>query len=90
MVHKAFEVIEKRIILDVKYRVKDRIERKIKGGIFQESEKFDTNLEGYIRPALDFIEPIYNANPAVEIYAMGRIRKKRVNPRNRFCQYILL
>jgi hypothetical protein len=82
MVHKAFEVIGKRIILDVKYRVEDRIERKIKGGIFQESEKFDTNLEGYIRPALDFIEPDYNPNSLIELSAKGRIPRERINPRN--------
>lgn len=55
MAHKAFEILGERVlILDPTYRNKE--------GIFQESERFDTTAEGTLKPALDFIEPIYNAN----------------------------
>ncbi|MEK6952017.1 MAG: hypothetical protein AABX29_03305 [Nanoarchaeota archaeon] len=75
MTHKAFEVIGERILLiDTSYRNKE--------GIFQESNRFQTTAEGSPRPALDFIEPIYHANPTVEELAKGLNPRERVNPNN--------
>lgn len=75
MTHKAFELIGERIlIVDFTYRNKE--------GIFQESEHFDTTAEGTPKAALDFIEPIYNANPSVEEFAKGRVPRERMNPNN--------
>lgn len=75
MVHKLFEIIGERIIVvDTAHRMKE--------GIFLESENYQTTAEGTLRPALDFIEPMYNPNPIVEELAKGRIPRERINPDN--------
>lgn len=74
MVHKAFEIIGERVSVNAGYRRKE--------GIFQESEKFQTTAEGGPRPAIDFIEPIYDANPSIEEIAKGLDPHERINPDN--------
>lgn len=70
------------IALDVS-RVRELVRSGVdeKLGIFQESERFRTTLEGG-RSALDFIEPVYNPNPIEEEYAKGINPRERVNPKN--------
>jgi hypothetical protein len=75
MAYKAFEVIGEKILIIDK-------ERKQKLGIFFESETFDTDAEEPIRPALDFIEPLYKTNSVIERYARGKVPRERINPRN--------
>ena len=74
-IHKAFELIGQRILII------DSVDRN-KKGIFQESKEYQTNAEGGLRPALDFIEPIYSPNKKVEFYAKSKIPKERINSRN--------
>ncbi len=75
MTHKAFELIGQRIL------IVDRAHRN-KEGIFQESERFQTTAEGAPRPALDFIEPVYNPNFVAEEFAKGLKPRDRINPDN--------
>jgi len=75
MTHKAFEIIGERVlIVDKTHRNKE--------GIFQESGDYQTTAEGTSRPALDFIEPIYDANSSVEEFAKGMNPRERIHPRN--------
>jgi len=79
MVHKAFEVVGERVLLDVSL---EEIGRVKKLGIFQESDKYETTVEGAPRPALDFIEPIYKPNSAQEMFAKGLIPRERRHSQN--------
>jgi hypothetical protein len=78
MIHKAFEVVGERVLLEV---FVDGL-LKQKKGIFWESEQFKTTAEGNLRPALDFIQPLYESNQLMELLAMGREPRKRINPKN--------
>ena|SRR3989344_1650385 len=75
MVHKAFELIGKKIFLDVHYLG----EISLKKGVFVESRKYITTDEGKPRPALDFIEAIYPPFSGIEYLAREIIPKRRVN-----------
>ena len=78
MIHKAFEVIGERVLLNVM-----RGNKKVsKLGIFQESERFQTTAKGAPRPALDFIEPVYSPNPTIEELAKGIHPRERIHPKN--------
>jgi len=75
MAHKAFDIIGERVlVVDPTYRNKE--------GIFQESRHYQTTAEGAPRPALDFIEPIYNPNPNIEKFAKGLDPRERVHSEN--------
>ena len=75
MTHKTFDIIGERVLLvDTTHRNKE--------GIFQESRHYKTTAEGVPRPALDFIEPIYDANPGIEELAKGLNPRERVHPEN--------
>ena len=76
MVHKLFEVVGERILII------DRKWGRNKEGIFQENEDYVTHAEGNPRPALDFIEPVYNPNSWIEDLARGRKPRQRIHPGN--------
>lgn len=63
-------------------KTKKDVERGRKFGIFQESRDFTTVEGGIEKPALDFIEPVYNTNLLMEEFAKGRIPLARINPDN--------
>lgn len=72
MAHPAFTVIGKAVALTLQGS-------RNKIGLFQESNEYATTAEGARRPALDFIEPLYQTNPMIEKLAKGK------NPRERVC-----
>ena len=75
MVHKAFEVIGEKVLII-------NSSRGYKEGVFQESNQFQTRAEEVPRLALDFVEPIYDANPSVEELAKGVNPRERIDPDN--------
>jgi len=83
MTHKAFEATGERVLLRAGINQTllkvPTIEEKL--GIFWESDKFKTTLEGG-RAAIDFIQPLYAVNQQIEQIAKGRVPRGRINPKN--------
>lgn len=74
MVHKAFQVLGKKVLLDIVHNGA-RIQPL---GIFGESRDYDTLAEGDPRSAIDFIAPIYDREPILEDMARGIITRERI------------
>ena len=77
MTYKAFKIIGERVlVVDPTHRNKE--------GIFQNSSHYQTTLKraSRPRPALDFIEPIYNPNSDLEALAREMDPRERIHSEN--------
>ncbi|MBU0760887.1 MAG: hypothetical protein KJ600_02290 [Nanoarchaeota archaeon] len=74
MAHQAFEVIGEPVLIAT--------ERSAQGGIFCESKEFRVVEGSESRPALNFIEPIYDPSSEVVRFARGRAQGERIHPDN--------